>query len=117
FGVATSLGLGAAQINAGLSYLFGLEVSFITQFFIILIITVLFLISAWTGLSKGIKFLSNTNMVLAILFFISILFIGPTLLILNMYTETFGYYVQNFVQMSFRTAPLEGDNREWLDAW
>src|SRR5699024_3242576 len=59
----------------------------------------------------------NTNMVLGILFFISILFIGPTLLILNMYTETFGYYVQNFVQMSFRTAPLEGDNREWLNAW
>lgn len=117
FGVATSLGLGAAQINAGLSHLFGLEEGFISQFFIILTITVLFLISAWSGLSKGIKYLSNANMVLAILLFVSILLIGPTLMILNMFTETFGIYLQNIVQMSFRTAPLEGDDRAWMDAW
>ncbi|WP_156288663.1 BCCT family transporter [Oceanobacillus salinisoli] len=117
FGVATSLGLGAAQINAGLSHLFGLEESFVSQLFIILIITVLFLISAWTGLSKGIQFLSNANMVLAVLLFISMFLIGPTLLILNIFTETFGYYLQNLIQMSFRTAPLPSDNRAWLDAW
>ncbi|WP_249871523.1 glycine betaine uptake BCCT transporter [Oceanobacillus saliphilus] len=117
FGVATSLGFGAVQINGGLSHLFGIEIGVVSQSFIILIVTVLFLISAWTGLSKGIKYLSNTNMVLALILFIAVLILGPTLLIMNMFTETFGLYLQNFIQMSFRTAPLEGDNRGWLDAW
>ncbi|MFD1851338.1 glycine betaine uptake BCCT transporter [Oceanobacillus bengalensis] len=117
FGVATSLGLGAAQVNGGLNHLFGIEVSFTTQFIIIIIVTVLFLTSAWSGLSKGIKWLSNTNMVLAILLFLAVVIIGPTLLILNMFTETFGLYLQNIVGMSFRMASLEGDNRAWLDAW
>ncbi|WP_077329580.1 glycine betaine uptake BCCT transporter [Virgibacillus siamensis] len=117
FGVATSLGFGAVQINGGLSHLFGVEIGFSTQFIIIAIVTVLFLISAWSGLSKGIKYLSNANMVLALILLIVVLAVGPTLLILNMFTETFGLYFQNIIQMSFRTAPLEGDNRAWLDSW
>ncbi|WP_164218001.1 BCCT family transporter [Virgibacillus sp. YIM 98842] len=117
FGVATSLGFGASQINGGLNHLFGIDVGFTAQFFIILIVTVLFLISAWSGLSKGIKYLSNTNMVLALLLLITIIIMGPTLLIFNMFTESFGLYLQNIVQLSFRTAPLESDNRDWLDAW
>ncbi|MUK87697.1 BCCT family transporter [Ornithinibacillus sp. L9] len=117
FGVATSLGFGAAQINGGLSHLFGIEVSFPTQFVIVLVVTVLFLISAWSGLSKGIKYLSNANMVIAVFLFIAVITVGPTLLILNMFTETFGIYLQNIVNWSFRTASLEGDNRAWLDGW
>ncbi|MDO6449852.1 BCCT family transporter [Oceanobacillus profundus] len=117
FGVATSLGFGAVQINAGLSHLFGVEIGFIPQLVIILIVTVLFMMSAWSGLSKGIKYLSNLNMILAILVFIVVVILGPTLLILNMFTETLGLYIQKIVQMSFKTAPLEGDNRGWLDSW
>ncbi|QKY68366.1 BCCT family transporter [Lentibacillus sp. CBA3610] len=117
FGVATSLGFGAVQINGGLSHLFGIDVGFNSQFVIISIVTLLFLISAWSGLSKGIKYLSNTNMVLAIILLIAVLIVGPTLLILNMFTETFGMYMQNLIQTSFMTAPLESDNRGWLDAW
>lgn len=117
FGVATSLGFGASQINGGLDHLFGLEVGFMSQFFIILIVTVLFLFSAWTGLSKGIKYLSNLNLILALLLLITIIIMGPTLLIFNMFTESFGVYLQNIVQLSFRTSPLESDNRGWLDAW
>ncbi|WP_337018201.1 BCCT family transporter [Oceanobacillus massiliensis] len=117
FGVATSLGLGAMQINAGLNHLFGIEVNFAVQFIIVAIVTVLFLASSWSGLSKGIKYLSNANMALAVLLFIAVLFIGPTLLILNMFTDTFGLYIQNFVHWSFRSAPLEGDNRSWVDGW
>ncbi|MFD2208553.1 BCCT family transporter [Virgibacillus halophilus] len=117
FGVATSLGFGAVQINGGLAHLFGIEVGFEAQFFIILVVTILFLASAWSGLSKGIKYLSNLNMGLAILLLIAVLIIGPTLLILNMFTETFGLYMQNFLKMSFRTAPLPGDNRAWVDGW
>ncbi|SES93092.1 glycine betaine transporter [Oceanobacillus limi] len=117
FGVATSLGFGAAQINGGLSHLFGIEVSFTSQFIIVLIVTVLFLISAWSGISKGIKYLSNANIVIAALLFFGVVIVGPTLLILNMFTETFGMYMQNIIQWSFRTASLEGDNRAWLDGW
>ncbi|GAA0607195.1 BCCT family glycine betaine transporter BetL [Virgibacillus siamensis] len=117
FGVATSLGFGAVQINGGLSHLFGFDVGFTSQFIIISIVTILFLISAWSGLSKGIKYLSNANMVLAVILLIVVLVVGPTLLILNMFTETFGLYFQHIIQMSFRTAPLEGDNRGWLDSW
>lgn len=117
FGVATSLGFGAVQINGGLSHLFGMDVGFGSQFLIIAAVTVLFLISAWSGLSKGIKYLSNTNLVLAVVLLVTVLIIGPTLLILNMFTETFGMYMQNIIETSFRTAPLEGDDREWLDNW
>jgi glycine betaine transporter len=117
FGVATSLGFGAVQINGGLSHLFGVEVGFPAQLGIISVVTVLFLMSAWSGLSKGIKYLSNTNMVLAVILLIFVLIVGPTLLILNMFTETFGMYMQNIIQMSFRTAGLAGENRGWLDSW
>lgn len=117
FGVATSLGFGAAQINGGLSHLFGIEVSFFSQLVIILVVTLLFMISAWSGLSRGIKYLSNTNIVLAVFLLITIIIIGPTVLIMNMFTESFGNYIQNIIHMSFQTAPLASDNRGWLDDW
>src|SRR5699024_662457 len=117
FGVATSLGFGAVQINGGISHLFGVEIGFTAQFIIIAIVTVLFIFSAWSGLSRGIKYLSNTNMVLAIILLIVVLIVGPTLLILDIFTDTFGKYLQHIVEMSFRTAPLESDNRGWHDSW
>lgn len=117
FGVATSLGFGAVQINAGLNHLFGFEMSIQSQFKIVAVVTVLFIISAWSGLSKGIKYLSNTNLVLAIVLLILVVILGPTLLIFNMFTETFGGYLSNLVEMSMRTAPLDDGRRAWLDGW
>lgn len=117
FGVATTLGFGAVQINAGLNHLFGLPVNIKSQFGIIGIVTILFVFSAWSGLSKGIKYLSNTNLVLALALLTFVVILGPTLLIFNMFTESFGGYLGNFINMSFRTAPLNTGNREWLDAW
>ncbi|WP_156854860.1 BCCT family transporter [Oceanobacillus sp. AG] len=117
FGVATSLGFGAVQINGGLSHLFGIEVGFVPQTIIVIVVTGLFIMSAWSGLSRGIKYLSNTNIVLAVILLIIVIAIGPTVLIMNMFTETLGLYVQNLIGMSFKTAPLSGDNRAWLDSW
>lgn len=117
FGVATSLGFGAAQINGGLSYLFGMEQSYTMQMLIIGVVTLLFIISAWSGLNKGIKYLSNTNMILAVTLLILVLVLGPTMLILNMFTETFGVYIQNLISLSFQSAPLDAENRSWLDGW
>ncbi|RSK28771.1 BCCT family transporter [Bacillus sp. HMF5848] len=116
-GVATTLGFGAAQINGGLTFLLGIPNNFTVQFIIIAAVTVLFMISAWTGLGKGIKYLSNTNMVLAICLFGLMFFVGPTVLILDMFTDTIGRYIQNFAQMSFRIAPLNAEHRSWINGW
>lgn len=118
-GVATTLGFGTIQINEGLAFLFdGIPGdNFTVQLIIIAVVTVLFMMSAWSGLSKGIKYLSNTNMVLAIVLLVLVLILGPTLLILNMFTESVGGYFQNLIQMSFRTAPGNGENRAWIDSW
>lgn len=118
-GVATTLGFGAIQINGGLSYIFEWVPgdSFLVQLLIIAIVTVLFMISAWSGLSKGIKYLSNTNMVLAIALLVLVLILGPTLLILNTFTESIGGYLQNLLRMSFRASPANPEHREWIDGW
>ncbi len=117
FGVATSLGFGASQINGGLAYLFGAPQESWVQMLIIGVVTMLFVTSAWSGLNKGIKYLSNTNMILAITLLVMVLILGPTILIMNMYTETFGAYFQNLIGLSFESAPLNAENRDWLDDW
>lgn len=117
FGVATSLGFGAVQINAGLNNLFDVRVGIYPQFIIIAIVTILFMASAWSGLSKGIKYLSNVNLILAVMLLVLVVILGPTLLILNMFTDTLGGYLGNLLEMSFRTAPLDAENREWLNGW
>jgi glycine betaine transporter len=116
-GVATTLGFGAVQINGGLSYLFGIPTGFLTQLIIVLIVTVLFMISAWSGLGKGIKILSNVNMMLAGLLLLFILILGPTQFILNMFTNTIGSYLQNLPAMSLRISPLNEEIRTWINGW
>lgn len=116
-GVATSLGFGAMQINGGLSFLFDVPGSMINQTIILLVVTVLFMISALTGISKGIKILSNLNMGLAAVLFLIVFAFGPTLFILNLFTDTVGTYLQNFMNMSLRIAPLNEGGREWINGW
>lgn len=116
-GVATTLGFGAKQINGGLAYLFGIPISFPIQLITVIIVTVLFIISAWSGIGKGIKYLSNTNMVLAVILFLLVFVLGPTVLILNLFTESIGYYIRDFFLMSFRSAPLNETDREWINNW
>lgn len=116
-GVATTLGFGAAQINGGLSYLWGVPNNFLIQFIIVVIVTLLFVASAMTGLGKGIRILSNTNMILAVALLILMFAVGPTILILNMFTDSIGGYLQNIIQMSFRIAPLNEEHRSWINSW
>src|SRR5699024_9147961 len=95
-GVAVSLGMGALQINGGLNYLFGIPNEVWVQGIIIIVVTILFLISAWTGLSKGIQYLSNLNITLGLILMIAVLIIGPTVLILNMMTSSTGSLLNSF---------------------
>ncbi len=115
FGVATSLGLGALQINSGLDYLFGIPDTETVSILIIAGGAVLFMISAATGLERGILFLSRTNMVLAGGLLLFLLAMGPTVLMINTFTETLGSYLGNLIPMSFRAGAF-GDG-EWLSSW
>ncbi len=117
FGVAASLGLGAAQINGGLNYVAGIPNNFMVQLLIIAIVTVLFLFSAGTGLKRGIRYLSNVNMTLAVLLFVGILIVGPTLFVLNLFTTTFGEYIQNLPSMGLRLAPFSEEQASWVQNW
>lgn len=116
-GVATTLGFGAVQINGGLSYLYGIPSTFLVQLLIVLVVTVLFMISAWSGLGKGIKILSNVNMILAGILLLFMLFLGPTQFILNIFTNTIGTYLQSLPSMSFRLSPLNDEVRSWINGW
>lgn len=116
-GVAVSLGVGAMQINGGLNYLFGIPNNKLVQGIIIFIVTILFLISAWSGLSKGIQYLSNLNMGLAAALLIIILIVGPTILIMNMFTSSIGEYLNTLIFNSFDVAPLNSQKHEWLQSW
>ncbi|RCW69758.1 glycine betaine uptake BCCT transporter [Saliterribacillus persicus] len=118
FGVATSLGLGAQQIASGLDFISGSITNNIgTQLVIILIVTILYMLSALTGLNRGIKYLSTTNIVLAILLMFFLLFTGPTNFIMNFFTTTLGSYISNLPEMSFRMAPFNENNASWLQGW
>lgn len=117
FGVAASLGLGAAQINGGISYLTDIPNNFTVQLIIISVVTVLFILSAGTGVKKGIKWLSNANMALAVFLFILFLMIGPTIFLLDLFTTTFGGYIQNMLVMGLRLAPFNEQRAEWLRSW
>ncbi|WP_270179161.1 glycine betaine uptake BCCT transporter [Alkalihalobacillus sp. CinArs1] len=117
FGVAASLGLGAQQINGGLAYLTDIPNNFTVQLIIIAVITVLFTISAGTGIKKGIKYLSNTNMILAVLLLGLFIFLGPTKFILDLFVTTFGEYVQNIFGMGMRLAPMNPENESWVQGW
>lgn len=117
FGVAASLGLGASQINSGFHYLFGTPVNFNIQLIIIALTTVIFIISAGSGVSKGIKYLSNTNMALAVILFVSFLFLGPTQYLLELFSTTFGNYLQNLPSMGLRFTPFDQESNQWIKDW
>ncbi|MBM7573440.1 BCCT family transporter [Aquibacillus albus] len=117
FGVAASLGLGAAQINGGLSYLTGIPNAFWIQVIIILVTTALFILSASTGINKGIKYLSNANMVLAVVLFVAFLLLGPLQFVISLLMTTLGGYIQNLPMMSFRMAPFNQENAAWVQNW
>ncbi len=114
-GGATSLGLGTLQINSGLNYLFHIPVNKGIQTIIILITSCLFLLSAVSGLDKGIKFLSNMNLILAFSLLGLAFIIGPTLLSLNAFTEGVGNYFQNIIQETFSIGAFK--NTAWYGSW
>lgn len=115
FGVATSLGMGAQQINSGLSAVFGIPVGATAQVGIIVVTTVLFLLSAVSGVERGIKWLSTGNLMLAALLALAVLLLGPTIAIIDTFTSTLGAYMSELVRMSLRMTPFRENS--WVGDW
>lgn len=115
FGVAASLGMGALQINSGLHAVFGLAVNPSSQLTIIAVTTALFIASAVTGVAKGIKWLSNLNLMLAAFLSLVVFVVGPTVAIIDTMTTTLGNYASEFVRMSLRTTPFRDST--WVGGW
>ena len=115
FGSATSLGLGALQINGGLNEVFGVRLSVTVQIIVIATLTLCFVISAVSGVQRGIKWLSNTNMAIAVLLLAFLFVVGPTVFILELIPAVGGNYLTALPQMSFRTGAFGA--HEWLAQW
>lgn len=115
FGVATSLGLGVAQINTGLNYLFDLPVGVNTQIALIVVACGLATLSAASGLDRGIKTLSELNMALAVLLMLFVLFAGPTIFLMQTLVENTGYYLSGIVQRTFNLYAYQPS--DWIGGW
>lgn len=115
FGLATSLGLGAAQINAGLLQLFGTPISVGMQILIIAVVTGCATLSLVLGLDKGIRRLSEFNLWLAGVLLLFVLFAGPTATLLRGIPDSLGNYLQNLPGMSLSTHPFR--SLEWQKSW
>lgn len=115
FGIATSLGLGAQQINAGLNYLIGIEVSVTTQILLIAVISVISTISVMSGLHKGIRLLSEINMKLTMVVLGLFVVVGPTAYILGALVTNLGDYLVHAVELGFWVNP--DPKSEWQGWW
>lgn len=116
-GVATTLGFGAVQINGGLKYLFGIPKNIYVQILIISVTTIFFIMSALSGIGKGVKILSNVNAVLAIGLLAIAIIVGPSLSIMNTFVESLGGYLQEFLKMSFQTGAFDTAQQAWTQKW
>ncbi len=116
-GVATSLGSGAIQICSGMNNLFGIPFNFNVQLLVIVAATGLFITSALSGLDRGVKTLSNLNMLIAVILMIVALILGPGIKIMNTFTETLGAYLQDFLRMSARTGAGDEAQQVWINKW
>ncbi len=118
FGSATSLGLGVLQIAHGAEIVGWVgEVGNAVLVGLITVLTVCFILSAVSGVARGIQYLSNINMVLAVALAFFVFVLGPTVFILNLLPTTLGTYLQNIMRMSSTTAASSPDANAWLSDW
>jgi choline/glycine/proline betaine transport protein len=115
FGVATSLGLGVQQVNAGLNHLWGIEQSVTVQVLLIAGITAVATWSVVKGLDSGIRRLSELNITMAGALALFVLILGPTLFIFNAVVENIGYYIQYLPQLSTWNETYE--HTMWQHGW
>ena len=112
------MGLGALQIGSGIEVLGWVgKAGTLLLVTVVAVLTLAFVASAVSGVSRGIQWLSNINMVLALVLAIFVFVVGPTVLILNLLPTALGDYAANLAAMSARSAEAGGDTEKWLSSW
>jgi choline/glycine/proline betaine transport protein len=117
FGLATSLGVGATSVSTGFNRLFGTPDTVAFQLGIIAVITLAATISLVTGVDKGIRILSEANMVIAACLLFFVFFTGPTVYILERFVESIGLYFNGFVERSFKIGQPGTAESSWIKNW
>ncbi|MFV0634504.1 BCCT family transporter [Demequina sp.] len=118
FGVATSLGLGVLQISSGLEAVDIADPSTRTQIILIIVITIVTIFSLVTGLQRGMKWLSNINLALALFLLLFVLFAGPTAFLMREFVQSIGVYIQDFIGLSFNVSAFQGEaGEQWQASW
>ncbi len=115
FGVATSLGIGVMQVNAGLSYLFNIPVSTTVQIILIACITGMATISVVKGLDAGIRRISEFNLIMAVILLTFMLLVGPTVTLLSSLIQNIGAYLSGMVEMTMMLYAYEPN--DWMGDW
>lgn len=114
-GVVTSLGLGTLQINAGFNYLFGVPINLVVEIIIIIIVSFLYIGSAVSGLDKGIKIISDTNLYVAIGLLSVCFIVGPKVETLNAFVNGMGQYIGNFIPTALKINSYSDNS--WFGSW
>ncbi len=118
FGITTTLGFGVVQINSGLETLNVLPGSnFLYQVLIVGVLVSLSVLSAVSGVDKGIRILSNINIITVMLLLLFVLLFGPTVYLIGSFTEGIGNYINNFFNLTFNTHVYEADTQPWFYDW
>lgn len=115
FGIATTLGLSVAQINAGVNELWGVPVNTTVQVIFIGIITLAAIASVAAGMDKGIKRLSMINMTLVMFLLVSVFVFGPSIFLLETFLQNTGSYLNNIVERTFNLQAYE--RSDWIGNW
>lgn len=115
FGVATTLGFGVTQINSGLNYLFGIQQSVAIQVGLIVFVSFLASLSVGFGLDKGIKRLSELNLILALVLLLFVFFASSSIYILQTTIQNAGQYVSNLFSMTFNLYAYQPNG--WIGGW
>jgi glycine betaine transporter len=118
FGSATSLGLGALQITGGIDDVFGEGGGNKTLAVVVIaVLTACFVLSAVSGVERGIKYLSNANAVAAGVLVFFLFVVGPTVFILSTFTTTMGDYLTQLPSMAFNTGVYDAEASSWISGW
>lgn len=117
FGTAASLGIATLQIGEGISTLAGFTPSMAVLLVVIVVLSVGFIISAVSGVSKGIRILSNTNIMLTFLSLFFVFVAGPTLFLINLLPSSILSYLDNFLDMSSRSLSWGQETLDFQAAW
>src|SRR5690606_29537663 len=118
FGITTTLGFGVVQINSGLETLGVLPgSSFLYQVIIVAVLVSISVISAVSGVDKGVKILSNINIVSVVVLLLFVIILGPTVYLIGSFTEGIGTYINEFFSLTFNTHVYEENTQQWFYDW